>query len=116
MDIVRALLWLSTAQLLNYGIFFLIAMCVLGVLVAQRWRWKGIIALHFCVAILLFLLDVSWISAEMKRPDWDGSPDMDGVFIMGYIMRVFLFNTLLTGIGWYVIRRKGRALQLANQA
>lgn len=110
MDMIRALLWLSMVQLLNYGIFFLIAICVCGLLLAQRWRWRGIIALPFCVAILLFVVDLSWISEEMRRPGWDGVPDMDIVFIIGYFMRVFLFNTLLTAIGWYAIRRKGSSL------
>lgn len=71
--------------------------------------------MHTCVTALLFVLDISWIGAEMRRPGWDGMPDMDIAFMMGYLMRVFLFNVLLAIVGWYAIRRKSAMSLSADQ-
>lgn len=118
MEMTKMLLWLSGMQLLTYGVVFLIALCVVGVLVTQRWRWKGDFGLHVCVAVLLVSLDIARISGEMRRPDRDGTPDMDILFELGCLMRIFLFNfnTLLTIIGWCTIRRKDRRSRLACAA
>ena len=108
------LVWWSGMQLLHYGVGFLVALCVVGGLVAWRWRWRGVFVLHLCVAVLLVSLDVAWISQEMRKPGWDSTPDFDIVFELGCLMRVVLFNALLTIVGWYTIRRKDRRSRLAG--
>jgi hypothetical protein len=105
MGTVKALTLLVIVQLMNYGVVFLVGTCLLGFLVARRFRWIGVFGLHVVIFVLLFVLDISWISAEMAKPGWDGTPDQDGVFYLGFLMRVFLFNTLLTIIGWRTIRQ-----------
>jgi len=61
------------------------------------------------VTALIIFLDVRWVQAEMSKPGWDGTPDMDIIFDIGVLMRVLNLNTILlpiTGVGILLRRRK----------
>ncbi len=55
---------------------------------------------HVVVAGLVLTLDVRWIRSEMEAPGWDGLPDMDAIFYIGVVVRVFLVNAALLPIAF----------------
>jgi len=112
MDTAAKLAMFFGVQIFEYGVPFLLALCILEVLIASRLRWLGVFGFNVVVAFGIILLDLSWIQSEMSKPGWDGLPDLDIVFLIGVTTRVILFNSLLTLIGWYTIKRQ-RARQAA---
>jgi len=43
------------------------------------------------------MLDFAWIREEMAKPEWDGAPDQDAVFLIGMMLRVLIGSMLLIG-------------------
>ncbi len=62
---------------------------------ARFLGWFGIPAGFILVAVILYVLDVRWITAEMRAPGWDGNPDMDFIFMFGVLARAVLINAVL---------------------
>ncbi|MGV3756600.1 MAG: hypothetical protein ACO1QS_14555 [Verrucomicrobiota bacterium] len=83
------------SQLLSYSIFTWIAYVGIAFSAARYFGLLGMFGGHFAVAILVFLLDIRWITTAMKAPGWNGSPDLDIVFMAGLILRILLINTVL---------------------
>jgi|688.fasta_scaffold594914_2 hypothetical protein len=84
-----------TWKILAYGIpawgcFVAISFC------ASRFLgWLGVPLGCFLVAVILYVLDVRWVTAAMNAPGWDGAPDMDMIFVFGVLSRVVLINGVL---------------------
>lgn len=58
-------------------------------------RWWLVFIPCVVVSVIVYSLDVAWIRAEMRKPDWDGTPDMDIVFSIGLLVRLVLVNVIL---------------------
>ncbi len=102
-------------QLLSYSrLVWLLFMAITAVasFVGRGW---GIIIGHIAIATLVIWLDLRWVQSEIARPDWDGAPDQDIVFIIGVLIRVVLINALLLPVAvafrWLSVRRRSIATQ-----
>lgn len=98
------------SQLATYGIVWWLAFAAIAFVCARLGGFRGIIAGHVLIAILVAELDAQWIQAEIHRPGWDGQPDRDFVFAIGVFVRVVLVNTVLlpvSALGW--LSRRSRA-------
>lgn len=47
------------------------------------------------VGLTCGFLDSAWIRSEMAKPDWNGQPDQDGVFVFGVVLRGFVAALML---------------------
>ena len=93
-------------SLLTWLAFVLITLC------AARYGGWGLVPIgHLAIAAIIVWLDYRWIQSEMRKPGWDGMPDMDIIFYFGVLIRILLFNTILlpvTGLGIWRRRRVAR--------
>ena len=64
---------------------------------ALCWRFGGRVLFLTIpvVGIVYGMLDVAWIRSEMARPDWNGQPDQDVVFVIGMMLRTMVAAILL---------------------
>ena len=64
---------------------------------ALCWRFGGRVLFITVpvVGIVYGMLDAAWIRSEMAKPDWDGQPDQDAVFVIGMMLRVAVAAMLL---------------------
>ncbi|SFJ16988.1 hypothetical protein [Planctomicrobium piriforme] len=83
------------SQLAIYGVLWWLAFISLAFVAARLGGIGGILAGQVLIAIVVAGLDIQWIQAEMHRPDWDGEPDQDIVFVIGMLIRIVLVNTVL---------------------
>ncbi|WP_395751774.1 hypothetical protein [Prosthecobacter sp.] len=70
---------------------------------------------HLAVAMILNEVHGLWIDQEMRRPGWDGLPDLDIVFAIGVMTEIgFVSGILLpvTALGLYL---KWREVRRARQ-
>lgn len=98
MDIATLVLW----QLLAYSVESWLAFALIAFCAARCGGWWLVPVGHCLVAGMILVSDMQWIGTEMRRPGWDGTPDMGAVFYLGVLMRILLVNTVLlpiTGIG-----------------
>jgi len=86
---------LFLSQFQAYGIFGWIIFVGVSFLLPYRFGWRAIFLAHLAVACFVIYSDFQWIGTEMKKPDWDGRPDMDIVFSLGLLFRVVVLNILL---------------------
>ena len=104
MHIINWMLW----QLFSYGLVTWLAFLLIAYSAARYGGWRLVPVGHLVVAAIILFLDMRWIRAEMSRPGWDGTPDMDMVFHFGVLMRILLVNAILllvTAIGLWRRRR-----------
>src|SRR5204862_4786083 len=83
------------SQLTSYGLWAWLLFVAIAFIPAYFLRLRGIILGHILVAIIVVLLDLRWIQSEMHKPDWNGQPDQDIVFMIGAVLRILLINTAL---------------------
>ena len=107
----RELFFNLVSQLGAYSIVTWLVFIALAFFVARYLPWWCIPLGHLLVVVILFYLDVRWIQAEMNKPDWNGTPDMDLIFDIGVLVRAFLINTLLLPVSWwgFWLRRRHRS-------
>lgn len=91
---MNALTWILW-QILSYSIPTWVCFVAIAFCAARFIGWLGVPAGSFVVAISLYALDVRWIRAEMNAPGWDGTPDMDIIFMFGVLARIVLINAVL---------------------
>lgn len=84
-----------TWQILAYSIPTWLCFVAIAFSAARFIGPLGVLLGCFLVAIILYVLDVRWVSAAMNAPDWDGAPDMDMIFMFGVLARVVLINAVL---------------------
>jgi hypothetical protein len=97
-------------QLMAYSpvVWAVIAVTTFGL--AWYGRVYGVFAAHLLVAAVIAVLDVRWVQEEMSRPGWQssGGPDLDGLFLIGVLLRIVLINVVLlpaAGLGIFLRRR-----------
>ena len=106
-----AIVYWSVSQLLSYGIPAWLTFVGITLLVTWRFGLWGLVLGQVLVAVVIVVLDVKWILTEIRRPGWDGLPDMDIVFQIGVGFRIVLINSVLLPIGILAVlakRRRGR--------
>ncbi len=106
-------------QLLSYSIVTWVALACIAFATARYFRWWFIPLGQLAVAAVVYWQDVNWIHTEMRKPNWDGTPDMDIVFMFGVLIRVLLINTALlpfTAIGCWLNKRHAVAFQTRVEA
>jgi hypothetical protein len=82
-------------QLASYGIPWWLVFAAVSFSAARVGRFRGVIAGQILIAVIVVALDVQWIQAEMRKPEWNGQPDQDIVFMFGVLFRIVLINTFL---------------------
>ena len=100
-------LFLLVYSLLEYGWWWIMFVGV--VFCAARYTpWPCIPLAFLVVAALMVYQDVTWIERAMAKPDWNGNPDMDIVFLMGAVVRVVLVGLILLPFALFGRRLKRR--------
>jgi hypothetical protein len=69
---------------------------------------------HLAVAAILCQIHCAWIEHEMRRPGWDGEPDMDGIFAIGMITLVLFVNMVLLSVTALGVWLKWRHVRMTN--
>ena len=108
MQIIFFLFW----QLASYNIVTWLVFIAIAFLTARYFPWWCIPIGHLVVGAIVFFLDIRWIQAEMSRLGWDGTPDMDFVFDIGMLIRIFLVNTVLLPVSFVGFQIKKRSKNL----
>jgi len=111
---MKLLLWLFL-QLLSYGPFTWLAFVTIAFCSVRYGGLLGMFAGHFVVALIICILDIRWVTAEMRAPGWDGAPDMDIVFHFGVIVRVLLINSVLLAVTFLALRLRKRDRTITNE-
>jgi len=107
-------------------VLFYLLLMILG----YGWWWAAFVGLVYCaarytpwpcipvaflvVAALVFYLDVRMVEAEMAKPDWDGTPDQDMVFLLGVLLRIVLVSIILSPVALAGLRLKRRGKAASN--
>ena len=61
-------------------------------------RWFCIPVAFFLVACAVYSVDFNLIAGQMRKPDWNGVPDLDMIFMFGVLVRVVLVSFFLTPV------------------
>ena len=77
-------------SLMTWVVFAAIACCT-----ARFLPWWCILLGQVVVAAIVGWQDVEWVQAKMRKPVWDGAPDLDVVFAIGLLIRIVLINVAL---------------------
>jgi len=80
-------------QLISYSPLTWTGFVAIALFAAWAGGRIGVIIGHFVVAVLVVARDLHWIRTEMQKPEWDGQPDQDIVFMMGVMMRIVLITS-----------------------
>ena len=108
--VMNASTWI-TWQILAYSIPTWLCFVAIAFCAARFIGWLGVPLGCFVVAVILYVLDVRWVTAAMNAPGWDGAPDMDMIFMFGVLARVILINAVLlpvTAVGLWLRHRSRR--------
>ena len=112
------LLKLPLYEITWYGLplwccFIAIAFCS-----TRYLRWAGLLLGPAALAIFICLLDAHWIFDQMKSHAESGRA-ADPAFVLGVLIRVLLFNTLLLPasiLGLWLALRRHRAVSVAGKS
>ena len=105
------MLLMLVSQIFNYSIWIWLIWIAITFCAVRFGEPLGIPAAWFIVTAILYVIDVRWIQAEMSKPGWDGTPDMDIVFAVGVMIRVVIFNAALLPVmclGFWARRQSAR--------
>jgi hypothetical protein len=108
-------LW-AFLQVLSYGPFAWLAFVAIAFGAARYGGLFGMFAGHFVVALIVCFLDMSWVTATMRAPGWDGVPDKDIIFHFGVIVRVLLINSILLAVTFLALRIRRRSQTVTNES
>ena len=97
------------SQLLSYSLGMWLAFIFMAWITARMLGLPGIFLGHIMIAIAVACLDVQWIQSEMRKPEWNGLPDQDFVFMIGVIVRIVLINTVLLPVSILAMRQRRRS-------
>jgi zinc transporter ZupT len=100
-------------SLLGYG-WWWIAFVGLVYCAARYTPWPCIPVAFLIVAALMGYLSVMWVQAEMDKPGWEGSPDMDIVFWLGVLVRFVLGSIILWPAAHIGLRLKRQGSGASN--
>jgi hypothetical protein len=92
------MLFVFVSQLFSYGIFAWVVFVAVAFCAARFGGLLGMFAGHVGIAVIVGVLDVRWVTSAMHSPGWDGTPDMDVVFMVGLVLRILVINTLLLAV------------------
>jgi len=94
-------------HLLTYGAWWL-AFVALVFCAARYTPWPCVPLSLLIVSYLIFHVDYTWVQTEMRKPDWNGLPDLDMIFMFGVLVRMALVSIVLTPVAIVGLRLRGR--------
>lgn len=102
------------AEIAWYGLWWLpfVAMAFVS---ARYFGRRGIIVGAVGLAILIYILDSMWITADMREHPEHGR-DADFVFLFGVLIRIVLFNTVLLPVTFIGMKLRARSLITKHDA
>lgn len=86
-----------TELLMTHGTLW-VAYVAIAFLGPRKFGFWGLLLGFMANTGITVVSDLIWIRGEMSKPDWDGIPDQDFVFVIGVMIRVFLVNFLMIPI------------------
>ena len=92
-----------------YGLWWLLFVAIAFVS-ARYFGRRGIIFGAIALAILIYILDGMWITADMKEHPEHGR-DADFVFLFGVFIRIILFNIVLLPVTFIGMKLRARSLK-----
>jgi hypothetical protein len=101
-------LW-AILQLLSYNLLTWIGLVGVAFAAARLGGVLGVFAGNVVIAGIIAVLDVHWVQAAMRQPDWNGLPDLDLIFFFGLVGRVVLINAVLLVITIPALRLRREA-------
>jgi hypothetical protein len=90
---------------LEYEFYYWLVWIPLTYFSARKIGFLGILIAQGAVGFSIIVADLIYIHQIMSKPNWDGVPDMDLIFFLGIIARIFVVNIVLFAvalIGWFV--------------
>ena len=100
-------------QILSYGLWWIPFLGV-TIFLARAERRSFFILILLIIPPVIYILDIKWIRSEMAEPSWDGTPDMDMIFMIWMLFRIFLITTLLS-IMYFVSRSLFKRLRTSRE-
>jgi hypothetical protein len=94
----------ALGQLFSYSIAEWLLFVVIAFACAWALHGPGIFLGHIITAVAIATFDVQWIQSEMHKPEWNGQPDQDFVFMIGVVIRIILINTVLLPVSYFASR------------
>ena len=91
-----------------YGLWWLLFVAIAFVS-ARYFGRRGIIVGVVALAILIYILDIMWITADIKEHPEHGR-DTDFVFLFGVLIRIVLFNIVLLPVTFIGMKLRARSL------
>ena len=101
-------------QLFSYSLITWVTFVAIAFCFARYAGLLGVFIGHIAIAVIIYILDVRWVTAAMRAPDWDGTPDLDMIFFFGFIIRVLLINSVLLAITYWAFRIRRRYRTIRN--
>lgn len=102
-------------MMLGYGAWWL-AFPTIAYLTA-RYALSWCVPLgHLAVASLVFFLDIRWLHAQMRQPEWNGTPGMDTAFVLGVLIRIIVVNLIVLPATVLAIRQRRKAVPASAPA
>ena len=80
-----------------HGWLPLVAMLLVNHGLSYRFGGRVLLITIPVLGLVYGMLDFAWIREEMAKPEWDGAPDQDAVFLIGMMLRVLIGSMLLIG-------------------
>lgn len=111
MLILEILMW-AIGNLVSYSLISWAVWIAIAFVVARYFPWWCIPIGHLIVGAIVVYLDVRWIQAEMRKPDWYGIPDQDAGLYIGTMLRTFFINTTLLPVNYLGVRLRKRQRKL----
>jgi hypothetical protein len=105
---MNVFLW-AILQLLSYDPLTWMALIGIAFTAARLGGVLGMFAGHVVIAGIITVLDVRWVTAAMRQPDWNGLPDMDMIFLFGVVGRILLVNAVLLAVTVPALRLRRQA-------
>jgi signal transduction histidine kinase len=91
-----------------YGLWWL-SFVAIAFVSARYFGRRGIIFGAIALAILIYILDSMWITADIKEHPEHGR-DTDFGFLVGVLMRLILFNIVLVPVTFIGMKLRARSL------
>lgn len=103
-------------QLLSYSALSWVAFVAVAFMAARLGGLFGMFAGHLVIAALVIALDLHWVTTAMHAQDWQGTPDMDIIFMIGVIIRIILINSVLLAVTIPALRQWRRMRAVSGES
>lgn len=80
--------------LIGYG-YWWVLFVIIAIFLAWLANVRFVAVLFVVIPCIVVWLDINWVKLAMADPSWDGAPDLDAIFMIGLLLRLFLIITVL---------------------